>query len=57
MPYAIYYASNTFDEAQQNYITTEKELLVLVYAVEKFAFTSSAPKCLYTSTTLPLNIF
>src|SRR5215469_3803690 len=33
---AIYYASKTFDEAQVNYITIEKELLVIVFAFEKF---------------------
>ena len=35
-PYAIYYASKTLDEAQVNYATTEKELLVAVYALDKF---------------------
>ena len=32
----IYYASKLLNEAQQNYTTTEKELLVVVYAMEKF---------------------
>jgi len=35
-PYVIYYASKMLNEAQQNYTTTEKELLVLIYAIEKF---------------------
>ena len=33
---AIYYASKTFNEAQENYSTTEKEMLVIVFACEKF---------------------
>ena len=32
----IYYASKTFNEAQENYSTTEKEILVMVFACEKF---------------------
>ena len=34
--YAIYYASKTFNEAQENYSTTEKEMLAMVFACEKF---------------------
>ena len=33
---AIYYASKTFNEAQENYSTTEKEMLTMVFACEKF---------------------
>ncbi|CAA0830969.1 Unknown protein, partial [Striga hermonthica] len=33
---AIYYASKTLDGAQQNYTTTEKEMLAVVYAFDKF---------------------
>jgi len=32
----IYYASKTLDEGQRNYTTTEKELLAVVYAFDKF---------------------
>ena len=33
---AIYYASKTFNEAQENYFTTEEEMLAIVFACEKF---------------------
>ena len=32
----IYYASRTLSETQQNYTTTEKELLAVIFAFEKF---------------------
>ena len=35
-PYVVYYASKTLNEAQGNYTTIEKELLVVVYALDKF---------------------
>ena len=35
-PTAIWYASKTLAEAQMNYTTTKKELLAVVYALEKF---------------------
>ena len=33
---AIYYASKTFNKAQENYSTIEKEMLEMVFACEKF---------------------
>ena len=33
---AIYYANKTFNEAQENYLTTENEMLAMVFACEKF---------------------
>ncbi|XP_071687381.1 uncharacterized protein [Rutidosis leptorrhynchoides] len=35
-PVVIYYASKTFSDAQVNYTTTEKELLAVVFALDKF---------------------
>jgi hypothetical protein len=34
--HAVYYASKTYNEAQLKYATTEKELLAVVFAFEKF---------------------
>ena len=34
--YGVYYARKTLNEAQRNYTTTEKELLAVVYALDKF---------------------
>ena len=33
---AIYYVNKTFNEAQENYSTTEKEILAMIFACEKF---------------------
>ena len=33
---SIYYANKTFNEAQENYSTIEKEMLTMVFAYEKF---------------------
>ena len=35
-PYVVYYVSKTLNEAQRNCTTTEKELLAMVYALDKF---------------------
>jgi hypothetical protein len=35
-PYVIYYASKTLNSTQMNYTTTEKELLAVVFACDKF---------------------
>ena len=32
----IYYSNKTFNEAQENYSTTEKEMMAMVFACEKF---------------------
>ncbi|XP_049350203.1 uncharacterized protein LOC125814802 [Solanum verrucosum] len=36
MFHSVYYASKTLDAAQSNYIITEKEMLTLVFAFDKF---------------------
>ncbi|RVW45391.1 Retrovirus-related Pol polyprotein from transposon 17.6 [Vitis vinifera] len=35
-PYVIYYANKTLNEAQRNYTTIEKELLAVVFTLDKF---------------------
>ena len=35
-PYVVYYARKTLNKAQRNYTTIEKEVLVMVYALDKF---------------------
>ena len=36
VPHVMYYASRTLDSAQCNYATIEKEMYVLIFALEKF---------------------
>ena len=36
LPHVIYYASRTLNDAQLNYITTKKELLAVIFDLEKF---------------------
>jgi hypothetical protein len=48
-PYVIYYASKTLNSAQTNYTTTEKELLAVVFACEKFrSYLVSSPVVVFS---------
>ena len=47
--FVIYYASKTLDSAQANYITTEKEFLLVVFALEKFrSYIVGSPVTIFT---------
>jgi hypothetical protein len=56
-PYVIYYASKTLNNAQMNYTTTEKELLAIVFACEKFLFYLVGSPVVVFSDHAALNIF
>jgi hypothetical protein len=38
-PHVIYYASRTLNSAKMNYTTIEKELLAVVFSLDKFRLT------------------
>ena len=50
--HAIYFISKNLEGAQFNYIVTEKELLALIYTLNKFSTILLAMKYLSTLTTL-----
>ena len=48
--FVIYYASKTLDSAHSNYITTEKEFLTVVFALEKFrSYIVGSPVTIFTN--------
>ena len=47
--FVIYYASKTLDSAQENYTTTEKEFLAIVFALGKFrSYIVGSPVTIFT---------
>ena len=51
-PYVIYYASKTLNEAQRNYTTTKKELLAVVFVLDKFCAYLVGPSLWFSFITL-----
>jgi hypothetical protein len=50
--HAVYYTSKTFNVAQLNYATTEKELLAVVFTFEKFrSYIMNSKAIVYTDHT------
>ena len=48
-PFVVYYASRALNSAQMNYSTTEKELLTIVFALDKFrAYLIGSPIIVFT---------
>ena len=48
-PFVVYYVSRTLNSAQMNYSTTEKELLAVVFALDKFrAYLIGSPITVFT---------
>lgn len=48
-PFVVYYASRTLNDAQMNYTTTEKELLAVVFALDKFrSYLIGSPIVIFT---------
>ncbi|KAL6328435.1 hypothetical protein AAG906_038310 [Vitis piasezkii] len=54
-PYVIYYASKTLNEVQRNYTTIEKELLAVVFALDKFCAYLVGLVITHNSHVLPIN--
>ena len=53
----IYYASKTLHDAQEHYTTTEKELLAVVFAFDKFrSYLVLSKTVVYILITLPSDI-